>query len=377
MKESFFLDYLTAAALALYIFMGANLILAKTPKRDLYIPYKTSKLLVGIAFLLIGLNIAVLWLGQTAQWQEHFIIVSDILNDYIIYILLTIASINLFKHDYLNKTTIRRQATGLLVIIAISALSILVTPNSRWIPQRIGTAWLFGYMIWFIGYFHNVIEQTRNKMAYYHNHELTRYMRWVIRSVVLWIVFGLVSTFISLAPTWGKVIFRIYGIAINSYIYASLRNYLIHYETVEQAIMEVRRQYSNRQKIPRNRIQEARDKKIEQGVQVWLQMNGFTQTGITIDQLALQIGTNRSYLSYYINQTYATKFNDWLNQLRLEHAKNTLRTNKSLSMEEVALRSGFSSGSYFTKIFVKSTGKPPMKWKEHDAKSHIESLKQQ
>lgn len=377
MKESFFLDYLTAAALALYIFMGANLILAKTPKRDLYIPYKTSKLLVGIAFLLIGLNIAVLWLGQTAQWQEHFIIVSDILNDYIIYILLTIASINLFKHDYLNKTTIRRQATGLLVIIAISALPILVTPNSRWIPQRIGTAWLFGYMIWFIGYFHNVIEQTRNKMAYYHNHELTRYMRWVIRSVVLWIVFGLVSTFISLAPTWGKVIFRIYGIAINSYIYASLRNYLIHYETVEQAIMEVRRQYSNRQKRPRNRIQEARDKKIEQGVQVWLQMNGFTQTGITIDQLALQIGTNRSYLSYYINQTYATKFNDWLNQLRLEHAKNTLRTNKSLSMEEVALRSGFSSGSYFTKIFVKSTGKPPMKWKEHDAKSHIESLKQQ
>lgn len=377
MKESFFLDYLTAAALALYIFMGANLILAKTPKRDLYIPYKTSKLLVGIAFLLIGLNIAVLWLGQTAQWQEHFIIVSDILNDYIIYILLTIASINLFKHDYLNKTTIRRQATGLLVIIAISALSILVTPNSRWMPQRIGTAWLFGYMIWFIGYFHNVIEQTRNKMAYYHNHELTRYMRWVIRSVVLWIVFGLVSTFISLAPTWGKVIFRIYGIAINSYIYASLRNYLIHYETVEQAIMEVRRQYSNRQKRPRNRIQEARDKKIEQGVQVWLQMNGFTQTGITIDQLALQIGTNRSYLSYYINQTYATKFNDWLNQLRLEHAKNTLRTNKSLSMEEVALRSGFSSGSYFTKIFVKSTGKPPMKWKEHDAKSHIESLKQQ
>ncbi len=377
MKESFFLDYLTAAALALYIFMGANLILAKTPKRDLYIPYKTSKLLVGIAFLLIGLNIAVLWLGQTAQWQEHFIIVSDILNDYIIYILLTIASINLFKHDYLNKTTIRRQATGLLVIIAISALPILVTPNSRWIPQRIGTAWLFGYMIWFIGYFHNVIEQTRNKMAYYHNHELTRYMRWVIRSVVLWIVFGLVSTFISLAPTWGKAIFRIYGIAINSYIYASLRNYLIHYETVEQAIMEVRRQYSNRQKRPRNRIQEARDKKIEQGVQVWLQMNGFTQTGITIDQLALQIGTNRSYLSYYINQTYATKFNDWLNQLRLEHAKNTLRTNKSLSMEEVALRSGFSSGSYFTKIFVKSTGKPPMKWKEHDAKSHIESLKQQ
>lgn len=377
MKESFFLDYLTAAALALYIFMGANLILAKIPKRDLYIPYKTSKLLVGIAFLLIGLNIAVLWLGQTAQWQEHFIIVSDILNDYIIYILLTIASINLFKHDYLNKTTIRRQATGLLVIIAISALSILVTPNSRWMPQRIGTAWLFGYMIWFIGYFHNVIEQTRNKMAYYHNHELTRYMRWVIRSVVLWIVFGLVSTFISLAPTWGKVIFRIYGIAINSYIYASLRNYLIHYETVEQAIMEVRRQYSNRQKRPRNRIQEARDKKIEQGVQVWLQMNGFTQTGITIDQLALQIGTNRSYLSYYINQTYATKFNDWLNQLRLEHAKNTLRTNKSLSMEEVALRSGFSSGSYFTKIFVKSTGKPPMKWKEHDAKSHIESLKQQ
>ena len=357
--------------------MGANLILAKTPKRDLYIPYKTSKLLVGIAFLLIGLNIAVLWLGQTAQWQEHFIIVSDILNDYIIYILLTIASINLFKHDYLNKTTIRRQATGLLVIIAISALPILVTPNSRWIPQRIGTAWLFGYMIWFIGYFHNVIEQTRNKMAYYHNHELTRYMRWVIRSVVLWIVFGLVSTFISLAPTWGKAIFRIYGIAINSYIYASLRNYLIHYETVEQAIMEVRRQYSNRQKRPRNRIQEARDKKIEQGVQVWLQMNGFIQTGITIDQLALQIGTNRSYLSYYINQTYATKFNDWLNQLRLEHAKNTLRTNKSLSMEEVALRSGFSSGSYFTKIFVKSTGKPPMKWKEHDAKSHIESLKQQ
>lgn len=377
MKGSIFLEYLMVVALVLYLFMGVNLILAKTPKRDLYTPYRNSKLLVGIAFLLVALMLGGLWLARAARWAESAILAIDLVSHYAVYILLTVASINLFKHDYLNRASVRRLAMGFAAITAISALSLLITPNSQWTVQAAGTAWLFGYMIWFIAYFHKIIRQVRAKMVNYHNRALTHYIRWVIRSVMLWVVFGLASTFVPFAPTWVQIAFRIYGIAVNCYIYASFRNYLMHYEAVELAIREMERRHYNKHRPPKSQAEETRDQMIEQGIQVWLRMNGFTQTGVTVEQLALQIGTNRSYLSYYINRTYGTKFSDWLNQLRLKHAKNMLRADKSLSMEEVAMRSGFSSGSYFTKIFVKSTGKPPMKWREQNTRPHTGGGKQE
>lgn len=43
--------------------------------------------------------------------------------------------------------------------------------------------------------------------------------------------------------------------------------------------------------------------------------------GITIQDLSREIGINRTYLSNYINETYQTNFNGWINDLRIEEAK--------------------------------------------------------
>lgn len=379
MTSNALFEYLIISAIALYLFMGTSLIVVKTPRRDLYIPYRRSRRVVGAAFLVIALNMAFLWIGRVGEWPDDLIFTADLVSYYTIYILLTIASINLFKHNYPNKKNIRRQAAGFAVLTAIATGTILVPESHRQIPQLAGTVWLFGYIIWFILHFRKTIRETKRKMESYHNHELKHYIRWVVRNVVLWVVFGLASTFILFSPNWSYAIFLTYGVGINCYIYGSLQNYLIYYETVELAIREVEKRHRNKQRQlpPKTSAEEARENKIGHGLQMWLQMKGFTRTGITIEQLALQIGTNRSYLSAYINRTYGNKFSNWLNQLRLKHAKSLLIADRDLSMEEVAMQSGFSSSSYFTKIFVKSTGKPPVKWKELHARTGMDSDERQ
>ena len=74
---------------------------------------------------------------------------------------------------------------------------------------------------------------------------------------------------------------------------------------------------------------------------------------------------NRTYLSEFINTTYGCTFYQFVTRYRIEEAKRIMRENSELKMADVAVRSGFSSQSAFTKIFTKETGHTPSEWYKH------------
>ncbi len=73
---------------------------------------------------------------------------------------------------------------------------------------------------------------------------------------------------------------------------------------------------------------------------------------LTIMDLAQAIGTNRTYISNYLNKVLGTTFFDYVNQYRLSYAEQLLRQTK-MSIEEIADRSGFNSRSTFRRAFLK------------------------
>lgn len=87
----------------------------------------------------------------------------------------------------------------------------------------------------------------------------------------------------------------------------------------------------------------------------------FKEVDFNLPRLAKLLNTNPSYLSQAINYSTGMRFNDYINQFRVEEAKRQLTApqNKHLTIEAIAELCGFQSKSTFFRAFKKSTGLTP------------------
>lgn len=84
---------------------------------------------------------------------------------------------------------------------------------------------------------------------------------------------------------------------------------------------------------------------------------------LKIGDVAKATGICRTYISNYMNQTKGMSFSDYINSLRVEHAKTLLSQNtENAKIVTIATRSGFSSEQSFYRNFHKFTGMKPLEW---------------
>lgn len=83
---------------------------------------------------------------------------------------------------------------------------------------------------------------------------------------------------------------------------------------------------------------------------------------ITLKSAAEIIHVNPTYLSTLFKQETGVPFITFLNGLRLSHAEEYLLTT-SMTVTEIALQTGFSSSSYFTKLFKEKHGVTPKEFR--------------
>lgn len=86
---------------------------------------------------------------------------------------------------------------------------------------------------------------------------------------------------------------------------------------------------------------------------------------LTLNDLARELGTNRTYLSNYLNQELHTTFYEYVNQWRVRRAKELLQ-GTNMHLEEVALQSGFNSMSSFRRYFSAQTGMSPIEYRKRN-----------
>lgn len=96
----------------------------------------------------------------------------------------------------------------------------------------------------------------------------------------------------------------------------------------------------------------------------------FLNNKLTLIDLSIEINTNKNYVSSIINEKMQKNFFQFVNEYRINEAKNLL-TNKTYnnhSIEGVALTVGFNSKSAFNPAFKKQTGLTPSVYrKKHNA----------
>lgn len=92
------------------------------------------------------------------------------------------------------------------------------------------------------------------------------------------------------------------------------------------------------------------------------QKQGFTKKGLTQQELAKNFSTNTTYLSQVINEFKGKKFNNYLNELRINYITNELYHNPKFldyTIEGLAEKCGFTSRQNFSDLFQEYNGIRP------------------
>lgn len=88
---------------------------------------------------------------------------------------------------------------------------------------------------------------------------------------------------------------------------------------------------------------------------------------LTMKELANECGLSISYFARAFRVSFGISVHRWLVQQRLEHAKD-LMLSGALPLADIALRSGFSDQSAFTRAFLAAVDVTPGKWRRAHSK---------
>lgn len=91
---------------------------------------------------------------------------------------------------------------------------------------------------------------------------------------------------------------------------------------------------------------------------------------LRLTELAALLGTNRTYLSQYINQCCDTTFYNFVNDYRIHHAKLLLHSTDD-TLDTIATKSGFNSLSTFRRAFQQREGKSPIEFRASNGKNSV------
>ncbi|MCD9855039.1 helix-turn-helix transcriptional regulator [Epilithonimonas sp. JDS] len=137
---------------------------------------------------------------------------------------------------------------------------------------------------------------------------------------------------------------------------------------VEKALMdsEERLRFINENKIPESGgkivIPDKTIRFLLEKLELFERNEEYTDSSISLNQLAENLNTNTKYLSEIINTHKNKNFHSYINELRINYIINKLKNNPvylKYKVSHLAEEAGFSSHSLFSTVFKQVTGNSP------------------
>lgn len=88
----------------------------------------------------------------------------------------------------------------------------------------------------------------------------------------------------------------------------------------------------------------------------------FLQPKLTLDDVADELDSNKTYISRMVNKHYGFGFPELVNIMRVDYAQHYFVSHREAKQRVVARESGFLSASSFNTVFKKVTGMTPKIW---------------
>lgn len=384
--EQYFGEAIQSAA-AFYLVASLILAFLQVPRLPEYRPYRLSKNLLALTFLVMGVNLLTWLCLFTGDWHHlnPNVMAVDVSLYYLAGILLSYTYCNLLNRRYITRHRVLKDTcnwSGALLLVILSGRDFAV-PYRFWLVTAallIFAAFVVHFVIDFIRMYKRNIHLIED----YFTEDTRQFVGWISRSLWLTAFSGILALVSMTQGAWFNWFYQLYVVSFNLYILVSFINYSQQYARIAHATAEMRgklrrpRQLADKKEesLPEQIAEEMESEQEEDEgpdepandtlqplIEKWIAQKKYIGRQFTIEEMALELGTNKSYLSRYINTEYGMNFSTWVGTLRIEEAKLVIMDDPSVKMEELAFRLGFSSLSYFSKTFSKQEGMSPAKWR--------------
>lgn len=372
--------YSLCVSLTLLLFFSFRFLFGKLPEKQIFRQYRISRMLMGIALLDLAANYSVhLFLTPRLAAPINAILMNLCTYWLAVWLFGSALMMLLDKRYVTRKRFIRHIAGWMAYCIVVLILWFYVPSNllNSIVPILLAVA----FCVYAVGVAHKVFATFRKatcKLDNYYSDDAAVYIRWMSVFTYWAIVFGVGQGIFTFVPDRYVYLWIISAIPFYIYLYVSYANYLLMYEHVVDAInsYEDKEEYDienvvenrdrdNGQTISSTtRISKQQEEMLKSNIQKWIDDKEFTKGGLTIEDIARQTASNRTYVSHFVNTHYGMSFREWINYLRLQYAKDIMLKSPDKSVAEIALESGYLSTSYFSRIFKETEGLTPGRWIE-------------
>ena len=384
--------YLVTMTSIIYCILGLVLIFFKSPKTDVYAPYRKSKWMLAAGMWMTSINIWI-WLATfTGLWtrENAWVASFDTILFYLIGICYTFSFGSLTDYTYISRqrckiTAIKFGTTAFIALIAmVEALAAY-----RQILLTIALLGIIELCARHLIFFHRSYLQRNELLENYFSSDKKSQIRWLYISHWLFYIllaFGVFSITSGAVFNW---LLQFYVVAVNVYITVNFINFAKEYAplrlaTTEEMIGIMDKTQSNNLNHKERKVKEedeeaegeevtatSRTKKpykedfrdiLRPRIAVWMKAKAYTHEQFTLEELAARLYTNKTYLSTFIKDEYDMNFSGWVASLRIDEAKRIMLKEPEKKLQEVAYECGFSSLAYFSSVFSKSEGISPSAW---------------
>lgn len=341
----FILETISCTSLILSsIFLGV----AYVPQEEKIPNLKKSKLLIKLACVLLGVSGIIL---TTLNYQLADITFYTQIMAQTVSALLILSMILLLTKKFNTRKFIFQQTCLMAITIIVLYTYYYPLEGKTGTPIYYLLTGIFATQILYYFFtYKNLFELWSNKKYRY-----TKYGKTIKQ---LWLILNLMAFYVEIVllfpsqPLFGSlIIFYIIGIQIFIILFYKVLILLNTTDFEEEKALGKLLEKGNGQK------------KLEEALKDWIDHKRYLEPNITITTLAKQLGSNRTYLSNFINDRYHENFNVWLNRKRIQEAITLLETS-NLSLHEVAEKVGYTDAAHFSKTFKTMTGQNPSMWRK-------------
>lgn len=359
------------------ILLGIVLLLVKIPGEKAHISYSRAKNTCALTILLFGLEMLFQWLIRF--YFELNVAVISVSVYLFTYCLATVMLAVGFCVMLAPSLMVRKQRLIAFFVVLFYGIFLIINGligNRRLQSIGILIACVFLLVITCISIYKCVVIYRRaiKELKTYYSDLVENIMRWMPGVGVGFMIFIISAPIVCLCPRWVGVYQLALGIVLFIYTFICAIEFSFSYNTVAAAIHQSEgttqyfddQEYSDSQE--RNEASTTLSAPLQQVMQDketrWREQGGYRTAGLTIEQAARAMGTNRSYLSRYLNEVRSMTFYEWVASMRIDEAQSIMLNEPGTTMEQVASRVGFSSLSTFSSTFKKMVGESPVRWRK-------------
>lgn len=366
--------YSLVAAISLMLFFSATFVFGRHPDSAAYRHYTAARRRMGLALLLLSFNYAVHLFAAPRFSHPEWGILLNICTYFLSSWLFASSLMSLLVRDFNSPRRDLINVGCWALFSAVSALAIWISPQGL-CDVIVLIAFSLVFMLYSLRLAVMLIRTYRRAVRLldgYYSDNVAAYVRWVSVFTYLAVFYGVGQGVFTFIPDRYVFLWILSSIPFYCYGYIAYTNYALEVKMVDEAIEADAEEPAlvehdggeGSDETEGQHMHTANDSVVARQIDRWIEEGNFTHQGLTIAQLAQQICTNRTYLSAYINRHYRMSFCDWINSLRLDHAKKLLTTTPDLTIADIAQRAGYMSLSNFTRRFTASEGIPPGRWRK-------------